>query len=98
MIHILQQLCPQRHCFAAVAWDDRTGDLGQARHQISQFLERLDQAGVLQSCQICGSGTFHLEDGITRFRTLAEAEPHLVRAQTEQLISGNLLRRSAQRN
>jgi hypothetical protein len=82
MIHILQLLCPRRHCFMAVAYDDATTNSVRARLELSRGLTAI---GAVRVCALCRATRFHLEDGVTRFRTLAEAEPHLMACQADQV-------------
>ena len=100
MIHILQLLCPQRHCFVAVAWDDAAQTLAGASVQLAnakvQLLGGRGAEGFV--CAICGSTTFHTEDGVTRWETMSEAAPHLMASMRDQLLTREMLAHSADRN
>lgn len=98
MVHILQLLCPQRHCYTAVAWDDQTLDLSSAHLRLEMAIAELHKAGVPIPCAICGSTDFRPEDGRTRFETMEEARPHIEAAELAWTIDRELLTRSADRN
>jgi hypothetical protein len=100
MIHILQLLCPQRHCFVAVAWDDAAGTLAGASVKLANATVQVlgDRGHEAFVCAICGSTSFHQEDGITRWETMAEAAPHLLASQAAQLLTREMLTRTADRN
>jgi hypothetical protein len=95
MIHIMQLLCPQRHCFVAIAWDDAKTMEGLACLELQIAADAISKT---PQCAICGSTTFHREDGITRFKTMAEARPHIEACAVAQQVSRELLTRSADRN
>ena len=42
-------------------------------------------------CRLCKSKAWHFEVGQTRFQTMEEAMPHLVRMQTSNLMTAELL-------
>ena len=66
MIHILQVLCPKRHCLFALSYDDE-----EIRAlAVEADARRLLASGLIDPwCGICGSRHIHCEDGRTRFRT-----------------------------
>jgi len=92
-IHILQLLCPLRHCLTAVAWDDRTGNLADAEETLQDFTESLIDKYGEPRCSICASTRFHAEDGVTRFETMEEARPHLLAHEIAQKITASLMPR-----
>jgi hypothetical protein len=100
MVHVLQLMCVRRHCFVAIAWDDASNSLPGASVMLGKATTDLlgDRGAEAFVCALCGSTTFHQEDGVTRFRTMAEAMPHLKRAELDQLVTRELLTRTADRN
>jgi hypothetical protein len=52
------------------------------------------KSGRLNSwCGLCGDHRFHYEDGVTRFKTMAEALPHIRRTERDNAVARLLLRR-----
>lgn len=88
MIHIIQCLCPQRHCVLAVAYDDAktTGKEALELFQ-SAVLMAVEGAGLNPWCGLCQSQDWFYEDGVTRFTTLEEAKPFLKQCEADQLAS-----------
>jgi hypothetical protein len=92
MIHILQLLCPRRHCFIAVVWDDTTKDLGTAYVDLMKETARaIGDDPERLACGLCGSHDLKPEDGVTRWRTLEEARPHLEAAELAQQLTRVML-------
>jgi hypothetical protein len=88
---------PQRHCFAAVAWDDATTTKAQAAYRLGLATgEELADRDKLPRCALCGAEDFQIEDGKTRFTTMAEALPALAAAQEAQARTRELFK--VQRN
>lgn len=73
-VHLVQLLCPSRHCFIASAYDEGEKTFGDVVHSIDEAIGLL---GMVKQCAICGSTDLRFEDGETRFASLAEAIPHL---------------------
>jgi hypothetical protein len=76
LIHIIQCLCPQRHAISAVFYNDENLGSTEALDWFHGVIELAIEQGLLyRRCEICRADTeFHYEDGITSFKTLAEAE------------------------
>lgn len=92
MIHIVQCLCPDRHCVIAVAYDDAETSGEEAQRQLQALLKNaVDQRVINPWCGICQSRDFYYEDGVTRFRTMEEAMPALEQGQRDQLASRALI-------
>jgi hypothetical protein len=88
VIHVTQLLCPQRHCFAAVAWNDDETDLATGLDELARATAILSEGDPLRLvCALCGSRDLRPEDGITRWRTREEALPHLRACELEQLFT-----------
>lgn len=102
MIHIIQCLCPERHAILAVAYDDAATTGAEALQMFqSMVLVAVDGGGLNPWCGICQSREWFYEDGVTRFRTLAEAKPFLEQCAADQLASRALIdqqKKSAMRN
>jgi hypothetical protein len=100
MIHILQLLCPQRHCFVAVVWDDTTMSEPSAHEELGKATRVAlgDRGAAALVCALCGSTQFHPDDGITRWKTMAEAAPFVKACEAAQLLTRELLTRTADRN
>jgi hypothetical protein len=89
-VWIVQCLCPQRHCIMATAGEAAGAEA--AEEQIAVPL-REAVADALRSqvmnpwCGICRAerATWRYETARTRFRTMDEAKPELVRVQAEQM-------------
>jgi hypothetical protein len=77
MIHIMQVLCPSRHCFMAAAWDDTTTEQAAVAYRLGKEVGEWVAAGNPRACALCGATDFMLDDGVTRFTTLEEARPHI---------------------
>jgi hypothetical protein len=79
MVHIIQVLCPSRHCIFAISYEhpemsDEDG-VKAAKNMLNEML-----AGNLINpwCALCKSEDIHNFDiGITAFKTMEEAMPHL---------------------
>ena len=97
VVHIVQLLCPERHCILAVAYEsDKPMPEDPCRYVEQQFQEAV-QAGILNPwCDICRSRDLHTEDAPTRFRTLEEARPHLKALEALQARTREFFRASRQ--
>jgi hypothetical protein len=74
MIHLIQWLCPNRHCLLAVAYDPEDQGYDISLAGLKQFAISL---GVKPECFLCGSTQLVYEDAATVFNTMEEAIPHL---------------------
>jgi len=94
MIHITQYLCPQRHAILAAAWDDALVEPALALRSFEDQVEHLHFTGVLRRrCEICCKDVpLHFEDGVTGFRTMEEAAPHLAAQQAAQMRTREFLK------
>jgi hypothetical protein len=98
MIHIMQVLCPKRHCFMAVAWDDTTSDQAEIAYKLDEVFDEWVKAGNPRVCALCGATDFMLDDGVTRFKTLEEAQPYLIEQEWLQWLSREAILRGPERN
>jgi hypothetical protein len=58
------------------------------------FVEQEIAAGKLNGwCGLCGDHRFHYEDGVTKFKTMEEALPHIRRTERDNAVARLLLRR-----
>lgn len=84
MINICQLLCPERHCILGMAYDPEDYSPREIETKIvmGAIGMRIDPR-----CGICGSTQTHFEHGTTKFKTMEEAEPELIKAQAANLAS-----------
>ncbi len=87
-VHILQVLCPSRHCLFALAYEEESETDESARARAEDvFATKV----VNPWCGICGSRQITFEIGKTRFKTLQEAGPHLAEQEAAQLATRKFL-------
>ncbi|HTA46405.1 MAG TPA: hypothetical protein VK789_28375 [Bryobacteraceae bacterium] len=101
MVHIVQCLCPQRHCIIALAYEAPTDAdynfVEISKDAMKALVDEAVKEGRLNPwCGICHSREWHYEDGVTRFSTVAEAQPELDRVHHENAIARRVLQ--GQRN
>jgi hypothetical protein len=102
MIHIVQLLCPSRHCIVAAAYDpaDAAGTgplprpLGGEDLLRAQFDQLVAAKAINPWCGICGSKTLTYEDRATRFETMAEATPAIRASEEAQRQTREFIERS----
>ena len=83
-VHVLQVLCPRRHCLFALAYEEEKQTAAEAR----RIAEEAFAAGVLNRwCGICQSRDIRFEIGKTRFANMAEATPALAECEAQQLAA-----------
>jgi hypothetical protein len=87
-IHVIQLLCPSRHCIVAIAYQSAEMSSAVARSKIDRFL---DNGHIARHCGICGSTDLRYEDRPTIFKTLEEAEPILAQLQADNFKTRALL-------
>jgi hypothetical protein len=85
-VHITQLLCPRRHCIVGFVWEEggRFNSPEDACREVQALVAKL---GFDPWCGICHSRDLRAEDGLTKFRSLKEAEPELARLQTENILT-----------
>lgn len=84
MIWIAQVLCPSRHAIMALAFDRDDLTPEQASAKLIVTLENALRARTLRrECNICGSSSWRVEAGPTRFHLIEEARPELERLERE---------------
>jgi hypothetical protein len=87
MIKLAQLLCPQRHCFMAVAFDAAEVTEADACIQLRRSTAKLGRLSHGSTCALCGSRDFSVAIGATRFATMDEAMPRLVASMAAQLAT-----------
>lgn len=100
-VHIIQLLCPQRHCIIAVCFEPARTTAERATRSLQGGVEDLVAQGILAPwCALCGAerDSWHTEEGATRFKTVNEAIPELKRLQAEQIAARQRLLRDPGRN
>jgi hypothetical protein len=86
MIHIIQCLCPQRHCVLAVAYDPADMNGAEAMLLLKEGIESMIFRGIIDPwCGLCDSCEFHYEDNATVWASMEEAKPKLEKQQAAQM-------------
>ena len=97
MIKIAQLLCPQRHCFMAIAFDGATKTDAEGAHLLGKAsYPHMVARGW--KCALCGSMEYRVEVGETRFATMEEALPALQACEAAQLATRAYLTGPQSRN
>lgn len=89
MIHLIQWLCPSRHCLVAVAYDPQQDTHDQA---VAKLETLATNAGVLPLCALCGSKALFYDDQPTRFENMEEAFPYLAAAQAANVYTHMMMK------
>ncbi len=87
-LHIVQRLCPARHCIGAVAYlpgDPSPDGFATKEEAIAGLLEAQKAFGIRDRCGICGSTQLFFEDAPTKFDTMEEAMPEFTKQQVANL-------------
>jgi hypothetical protein len=82
----------------AAAWDDTTSDQHEVAYKLGKAFGEWVAAGNPSVCALCGASDFLLDDGVTRFKTLDEARPHLVEQERLQWITREAIVNGPERN
>jgi hypothetical protein len=98
MIHMMQIKCTAGHCFMAAAWDDTTATQADIAYKLGHEMGEWVRAGNTRACALCGATDFMLDDGVTRFKTLDEARPHLVEQERLQWLTREAILGGPERN
>lgn len=88
-VHITQCLCPNRHCIAALAWEesDQTSAESSQASLKNAIDEAIEQKSLNPWCGLCNSTEFHYEDALTPFQSWQEAVPLLRQAERDALTT-----------
>lgn len=87
-VHITQCLCPSRHCIMAIVWEEPEYTPRKAKEALRTLVKRwVEKKAINHECAICGAKRLHYEDGVTPFRSKAEAMPHVKMVETMNLLS-----------
>ncbi len=84
MVHLLQVLCPKRHCLYGIAYEE---EVQTSEEAIEKARAVLDSGVLNKHCGICGSEDLKFEIGVTRWQTLKEAAPYLAEIQAANLAT-----------
>jgi hypothetical protein len=85
MIHLLQCMCPSRHCIVAIAYDPDSLPAETAMNGFQSLVGVLiQQKRIDPFCGLCGSRVWHYEDGVSKFKTVQEAMPMLQALELQQ--------------
>lgn len=87
-VHIVQHLCPQRHCIMGGAFV-----VGEKTYEeVVETIKRFEaEMRIHPWCGICGSHKLEFEERATRFNTMDEARPELARLQQANLAALELI-------
>lgn len=83
-VHIVQLLCPSRHCIVAVAYNSNGTDSEKAAAE-DIIKVAIKEIGANPWCGICGATELRFEDRQSEFGTMEEAMPSLAIAQALNL-------------
>lgn len=85
MVHIVQLLCPARHCLFSVAYEEGRSSFEESKKMLD---EMIGPNGPFNArCEICGSVILTYEHGLTKFADLKEAAPFLAKCQSDQMAT-----------
>jgi hypothetical protein len=91
-VHITQCLCPNRHCIAALAWEEPDFTSESAIAKLRDTINEAVSNNIIHHrCAICQSTDLSYEDGITRFECLREAMDDIAAVQVENLRTKRML-------
>lgn len=93
-LHIVQVLCPDRHCIFAFAYEPDGKEITDEKmiQSAMNTIDRMANAGEINRwCGLCGSRDLKAEAAVTRFNTLDEAMPHLKEEEAKQMLTRMLL-------
>jgi hypothetical protein len=96
MIHILQCLCPARHCIFGMAYDDANLNPTEAMVGFQAMTKRALEKQIMNPwCGICCAMRYswEYEDAETKFATMEEAKPFLEQSEREQAVARSVLGR-----
>jgi hypothetical protein len=83
-IHVLQLLCPLRHCCMGAAFDPEM----ESRESVEKgLLAAMEKIGARHECALCDSKELHFEEGVTKFSTMEEAKPALAEIEARQVVT-----------
>jgi hypothetical protein len=92
MIHIIQVLCPDRHCILAIAYDPAELPPDEAMLGMKQLTQKMiDDHAINPHCGICGSTCWEYEDHATKYATIEAAMPFLQENEVAQAIARAVL-------
>jgi hypothetical protein len=92
MIHIIQCLCPDRHCIFALAYDPADLSSPEAMQGFKEMVQAaLDKKLANPWCGMCGSTLWSYEDAVTKFATIEEARPAMKETEADQMATRAIL-------
>lgn len=87
-VHMVQYLCPKRHCIMAGAYCDTESTEAECIKGLKAMMEKL---GINPHCAICGSKDLTFEGRPTKFKTMAEAAPYFAETAVANALTRKLL-------
>ena len=91
-VRILQHLCPQRHCIAALPYEASDGEEIPAHVEKMRAMEA--EMRIDPWCGICGSRQLFFEDRPTIFKSMDEAHAPLRKMEEAQAATRAFLKAS----
>jgi hypothetical protein len=87
-VYIIQCLCPNRHAIFAVAYnpDEMPHDVAMATFQ-QQVEKWIETKTIKPECGICNSRDWSYERRRTRWDTMEEAEPELLKVELANVLT-----------
>ena len=93
-VYLIQCLCPQRHCIAAIAYE---ADEPSEEYLVvfkTTVAQSIAGGNVDPWCGICKSRDWHCETGKTPYRTMEEAREPLAALAAEQAQAREFFKQS----
>ena len=94
-VHLVQCLCPERHCITALAYELREMSDDEAILFLQEAVRlTLEKKGMDPRCLLCGApmDQWNYEAAETRFATLGEAQPALMAEQAKQRLTAEVVK------
>jgi hypothetical protein len=95
-VYLAQLKCPSNHCVLALAGEYESLEAAQALDaQVKQaYRELVACRAINDECGICHSSQLSVDLAVTRFATMAEAQPWLRAEEKAQTESAEFIKRS----
>ena len=93
-VYVVQCLCPQRHCIAAIAYE---ADEPSEEHLVAfkdTIAACIAKGAIVPWCGICKSREWVYETGKTRYRTMEEAREPFAALAAEQAQAREFFKQS----
>lgn len=84
-VHLIQLLCPSRHCIFALAYEHPEMSDEDVKTAASRTWESMQKCGFNPWCALCDSRNLNFEVGVTKYASMEEAYPHLKQTEIDNL-------------